>query len=215
MPHPALADGGGGADLAGLDQRVDGGKTLAGELEVGEQRRGARDVDDDDGRTGLLELGGDDLAGLARDDGERDEGRRDVEVLEGTRHRVLAADGGGAELELGLEGAEEGDERLAPALGVGAELLEVFLEGQAGPGGVATGGREAGQRFDDRADGAMAGRPLGDHRVEPVGHDGAGIGFPAQNGQFGRHGLLGGGLGGPAEGVEDRVSPDGGVKTLH
>ena len=57
MPHPALADGGGGADLAGLDQRVHGGEALAGHREVGEQRRGARHVHDDDRGAGLLELG--------------------------------------------------------------------------------------------------------------------------------------------------------------
>ena len=141
------------------------------------------------------------MAGPARDDGERDERRRDVEVLEGTGHRVLAADGGRAELQLGLQSAEQGHERLAPALRVGPEFLEILLQGQPGPGRIATGRGQAGQGLDDRADGAVARGPLGDLGVEAVGHDRTGLGLPTQNGQFGRHGLLGGGLGGPAEGV--------------
>jgi len=92
----ALTDRGGGADLAGDDEGVDGRKAFAGELEVRQERGRAGHVDDHDRGAGLLELGGDDLAGLARDDGERDERGRDVEVLERTRHAVLAADGGRA-----------------------------------------------------------------------------------------------------------------------
>jgi len=57
--------------------------------------------------------------------------------------------------------------------------------------------------------------PLGNLGVEPVGHNGAGIGFAGQDWQFGRHRLLGGGLGRPAERVQDRIRPDRGIKTLH
>ena len=118
MADAALADRGGGADLAGLDEGMDGGEALAGDLQVRQERGRAGHVDDHDRGAGLLELGGDDVAGLAGDDGEGDERGRDVEVLEGARHAVLAADGGRAELELRFERAEERHERLAPAGGI-------------------------------------------------------------------------------------------------
>ena len=44
-------------------------------------------------------------AGFSGSEGEGDEGRRDVEIVEGAGHRVLAADGGEAQRVLGVEGA--------------------------------------------------------------------------------------------------------------
>ena len=76
---------------------------------------------------GGLEVGRHKFARAHRRDGERDERRRDVVVEERTRHRVLTADGGGAELELGVQRAEERGKGLAPARGLIAKLLEEFL----------------------------------------------------------------------------------------
>ena len=130
--------------LALMARRTDKLEALAGELEVRQERGRAGHVDDHDRGAGLLELGGDDVAGLAGDDGEGDERGRDVEVLEGARHAVLAADGGRAELELRFERAEERHERLAPAGRILAELFEILLERQARAGRIAAGGGEAG-----------------------------------------------------------------------
>ncbi len=47
-------------------------------------------------------------------------------------HGVLAADGGDAQLQLGVQRAQQGGEGLAPALGSVAQLLEVLLEGEVG-----------------------------------------------------------------------------------
>ena len=215
MPYPALTDGRGGEDLAGLHQCMHRGKALTRDLEVGQQRGRARHIDDGHRRTGMFEFRGYDLASLAGYDGERDKRRRHIKFLERTGHRVLTADGGSAELQLGIERTEESDERLTPARWLTAEFFEILLKRQAGAGGITTGSRQAGQGLHHRTDRAVAGRPLSDLRVEPVGHDGADIGFSAQDRQLGRHGFLGGGLGRPAEGVQDRISPDRGIKTLY
>ena len=48
-------------------------------------------------------------------------------VKESTRHRVLTADGGSAELKLRVQRTEERGKRLAPAHGLIAELFKKFL----------------------------------------------------------------------------------------
>ena len=96
-----------------------------GVLEIG----GAEEIDR---VPGLLEFRGEDLAGLDGGDGEGDEGRGHVPVQEGPGHRVLAADGGGAVVQLGVQSAQQCGKGLAPAIRLRAELLEKFLKRQIG-----------------------------------------------------------------------------------
>ena len=193
---------------------MDGGEALAGDLEVRQERGRAGHVDDHDRGAGLLELGGDDVAGLAGDDGEGDERGRDVEVLEGARHAVLAADGGRTELELRFERAEERHERLAPAGGILAELFEIFLERQARAGRIAAGGGQAGERFHHRADRAVARGPLGDDGIEAVGHDRADVRLAAEDRELGGHRFLWGRLRRATERMQHRVGADRGIEAL-
>ena len=72
-------------------------------IEIGQEIGITRDIYQRDGRAGLFELGRQREAGQAGRKGESNERGRDVEFVEGTRHRVLAADGGEAQRVLGVE----------------------------------------------------------------------------------------------------------------
>ena len=87
-----------------------------------------------------LEFRGDDIAGLSRSDGERDQGGRHVQIQEGARHGVLAADGGYAQADLRLVCAQQGGEGLAPTGGFVSEPFKILLEGEINLGGIAAGG---------------------------------------------------------------------------
>ena len=63
-----------------------------------------------------LELGRQHLVGLQRGNGKGDQRGRHVQIHEGAGHGVLAADGGGAQLQLGVQRAQQGGEGLAPAV---------------------------------------------------------------------------------------------------
>ena len=103
---------------------------LQGE-EIGAAGDGVQDgPDEDDGALRLLELGGDDAAGLADGGSEGHQRGRNIQLLEGAGHAVLTADGGDAEADLCVQCAQQSGQRLAPALRGSAKALEVLLEGQ-------------------------------------------------------------------------------------
>ena len=108
----------------------DKGKDLLQTLRVRQpfRRPFRREADED--VAGLLHFRGNDVAGLLRGDREGNESRRDVQLLKGAGHGVLAADGADAEVHLGIEGAEQGGEGLAPALRIAAGLFEILLQGK-------------------------------------------------------------------------------------
>ena len=76
---------------------------------------------------GSLKLVGDYIVHLGSGNRKGDQCRWNVDVLEGAGHRVLTADGGGAELKLRVQRTEERGKRLAPAHGLIAELFKKFL----------------------------------------------------------------------------------------
>ena len=197
--------GPGGLDLTGLVQIIQG---LPGGLAVlgGEQIYGV---------VRRLEFGGEDLVGLHRGDGEGDEGGGDVLVQEGAGHGVLAADGGGTQLQLSVQRTQQGGEGLAPALGLAAQLLEELLEGEIGLVIVGTGGHQLGH---GGVHGGVSGGIGVHHRlvgVKAPGHHAGLVGLLAgQHGEQGGHGLGGGALGLAAEGHEDGSGADGPVKPL-
>ena len=80
-----------------------------------------------DGMARLLELRGDDFIRLQRGNGEGDHRGRHVLIQEGAGHGVLAADGGGSQSQLGIQGAQKGLEGLAPARRLVSQLLEELL----------------------------------------------------------------------------------------
>ena len=125
----------------------------------------------------LLELGGDHLAGLADGSGKGDQRGGHIQLFEGAGHTVLAADGGNAQIHLGIQSTQQGGQRLAPALGLGAQALKVLLEGQVGILIAEAGGHQLG-------DAVHHGHPCADilvgaHQVGVVapGHAGAGVGL--------------------------------------
>ena len=79
----------------------------------------------------LLEIGRDDASGIDSRNTEGHQHRRDVDLLEGTAHRVLAADRGQSQLDLHLQGTEQRPERLAPRTGRLGHALEILLIGIA------------------------------------------------------------------------------------
>ena len=186
---------------------------LQGE-EVGAAGDGVQDgPDEDDGALRLLELGGDDAAGLADGGGEGHQRGRHIQLLEGAGHAVLTADGGDAEADLRVQCAQQSGQRLAPALRGSAKALEVLLEGQVGVLIAEAGGHQLGHTLDD-------GHPcahilVGAHEVGVVApcHAGAGVGL-AVHGQLCDHGVLGGQLACAAEGHQHGGRADGGVEPL-
>ena len=136
-------------------------------------------------------------------------------VKESTRHGVLAADGGSAELKLRVQRTEERGKRLAPAHGLIAELFKEFLQGEICLVIICTGSDDLSDRGVDRAVRARVG--VGAHRVGVAapGHDAALLGRIArQHRQQRRHRLRGAALHLAAKGHEQRERADGGVETL-
>ena len=112
----------GGRNLPGLAQSVE---PLPGVL----QRFIAAVLNPEivDGVTGLLKLIGDDFLCLQRRNGKGDHRRRHILVEEGAGHGVLAADGSGAQMQLGIQCTQQGLKGLAPALGLVSQLFKELL----------------------------------------------------------------------------------------
>ena len=164
-----------------------------------------------------LELRGDGAGGVAHGHSEADQGRRNVEfaglVLKRAAHGVLAADGAGAQVDLGHEGAQDGCRGLAPALGLGAQTLEVLLEGEVGVLVLKAGGHELGDGLNHGQVGAS--KLVGFHQVgvEAPCH-GACRGGLAVHGELGDHGRAGGELRLAAKRHKHGCGTDGGVEAL-
>ena len=164
-----------------------------------------------------LELGRDGARRAAHGHSEADQGRRNVElaglVLKRAAHGVLATDGAGTQVDLGHEGAQDGCRGLAPALGLGAQTLEVLLEGEIGALVLKAGSHELGDGLDHGQVGAR--KLVGLHQigVEAPCH-GTRRGGLAVHGELGDHGRAGGELRLAAKGHEHGRGADGGVEAL-
>ena len=186
---------------------------LQGE-EVGAAGLGVQNgPDEDNSALGLLELGGNHLAGLADGSGKGDQRGGHIQLFEGAGHAVLAADGGNAQTHLGIQSTQQGGQRLAPALGLGAQALKVLLEGQVGILIAEAGGHQFG-------DTVHHGHPCADilvgaHQVGVVapGHAGAGVGLAIHR-QLCHHGVLGSQLVSTAKGHQDGGGTNGAVEPL-
>ena len=118
-----------------------------------------------------LELGRDRLLALLRRDGERDEGRGHVDVLEGAAHAVLAADGSHAEVTLCTVRSEQRRKGLAPALRLAHGLLEILLESEINFLCARPRRDQFRDAFDDGEIGAVEGALFADKGVKPPGHE--------------------------------------------
>ena len=102
-------------------------------------------------------------------------GGRNVQVLEGAAHGILAADGGQTQGRLHLEGAQECAQRFAPGMGIGAHALEVLLIGEAHAGIIGTAAGKLGAGFHHGISGAVVGAPEGQVRIVAEGHHAGGV----------------------------------------
>ena len=127
--------------------------------------------------SGFLEFRGDDGPGIHRRNAEGDEGGRDMDMLEGAAHGVLAADGGEAQLLLHLDRSQERAQRLAPGMRVVGHPLEVFLVGEAHAGPVGTGAGHFRAGLDDGVGRTVVRAPDRKVRVVAEGHDAGRIGI--------------------------------------
>ena len=114
---------------------------------------------------------------------------------------------------MGHEGAQDGCRGLAPALGLGAQTLEVLLEGEIGALVLKAGSHELGDGLDHGQVGAR--KLVGLHQigVEAPCH-GTRRGGLAVHGELGDHGRAGGELRLAAKGHEHGRGADGGVEAL-
>ena len=160
-----------------------------------------------------LELGAGDAVQVVNCGCEADQGGGNVQVLEAAGHGVLAADGAAAQVDLCVQGAQQGCQGLAPTLCVGAQLLEVLLEGEVCVLAAQTGSDQAGNAVYDGDVCSLVLVCAGQVGVEAVCHAGNRGGF-AQYGKLGDHCLGGGELALAAEGHQDGACADGGVKAL-
>ena len=214
----AVAGRGDGQGVASGGERLDGVKCGEKLLSIGTvvlAIGGGGDADD--AVREALELGGDGAGGLAHGDGEADQGRRNVElaglVLKRTAHGVLAADGTGTQVDLGHKGTQDGCHGLAPTLGLGAQALKVFLEGEVGALVLKAGGNELGDGLDHGQVGAC--KLVGLHQVgvEAPCHS-ARRGGLAVHGELGDHGRARSELRLATKGHEHGRGADGGVEAL-
>ena len=132
LRQPAGVQRPGGQQLALAGQVVDPRAVLLEGREVGHLPVVARQRQQHHPAPRPLEFGREDAARVDQRHGEGDQGRRHVQVPEGARHAVLAADGRDAQPALGAEGPQQGGERQAPAPRVAAGLGEILLQAQAG-----------------------------------------------------------------------------------
>lgn len=119
---------------------------------------------------GALEFGRGHAIDWAACGGERNERGRYVELFEGARHGVLAADRAHFSIDLRHERAEHGRNRLTPTRGLFTKAFEVFLERIVGVLALEARSHKLRERFDDREVGAIELVRLGKIRVEAPGH---------------------------------------------
>ncbi len=138
-----------------------------------------------------------------------------VNVIEGARHAVLAADGRQAETDLGVIRSQQGCKRLAPAGRVLRHPAEILLEGEPYPGEIPAAGHDPGHGLHHRIDSPVIGTPGGQIRVKTICHHGHGVRPALQHGQLRHHGLGLRQLIFSPVGHEHAGRTDGRVKHLH
>ena len=198
-----------------------GAQELGHQPEMGQQRLGIGQpglvvlrLQQADGVTRRLELIGYNVLHLLRGDSKGHQGWRHIQVFKGTGHRVLPTNGGDFQILLGLKGAQEGCQGLAPPLGIPAHPLEILLEGEVYIFIGCAGGHQFGGGLHHRQVRSVIGAPLGNKWVVAPGHEGTCIGVSLLQAHLVDHGLDGGLLMLAAEGHEHSPGSNGGVKPL-
>ena len=204
-----------GAGTAAVDHALDLVKALLHAVEHRQPvavilRRNA-----DDRVACLLEFRRDHLPAVGGAHCKGNQGGGHVDVLKGTGHGVLAADGSAAHFQLCPEGAQQCRKGLAPANRVVLGALEIFLEGEPALVVGTAGSHDLGDGLHHRQHRPVVGALFADDRVEAPAHQGAGVGLPLEHRNLCRHSLSGGQLILAAEGHQHRAGADGGVELFH
>ena len=161
----------------------------------------------------LLQFLADSFRSFARSDSEGYECRRNVEVIEGTAHGVLAADSAKTKSHLGMECAQESGSRLAPAVLV-RQFFEIFLQREVCLSPVSTHGYKACDGKEDCIDSTMERAPCSKIGIEAVRHEACCIGFTLSDRELGNHAVGRCLLVLAAKRHQDGSSSDSGVKTF-
>ena len=164
---------------------------------------------------GLLQLRADDVPQAPCADREGYQCRRNVHPVKGSAHGILPADRGKPKRLLGAVGAEQGAQRLAPALRLFCHPSEILLEAESGLFPVSAGGYDLRHGLEHREGCAVERAPGRQIRIEPVCHQGDGIALASADGKLCRHHLCLRSLVSPPERHQHASGADGGIKHLH
>ena len=137
-----------------------------------------------------LERAGDRLAGLRHRHRKADKRRRDIEIFKGAGHTVLAANRRQTEVQLRGECAEQGCGRLAPALRLIVQALEVLLERQAGLHRICADSCELREALHNGVCCAVERREARNTRNIAVSHSGSVIGLTREQRNLRNHGVF-------------------------
>ncbi len=136
-----------------------------------------------------LKLGRDNLLFLCDIHRKRHKRWRHVNVVKGSGHAVLAADGSKPVSDLGIIGSEQCGKWLAPALRIRSHPPEILLEGKPDLAVISACRHHPGYGFRHRIDSAMIRAPGGQIRVKAAAHHGDRVRLPPQDGELRHHGL--------------------------
>ena len=109
----------------------------------------------------LLKLRSDDVLLIGNIHGKGYQCWRNVNLIEGSGHAVLSADGWKSEAQLSLVCSKQSGERLAPAGGLLRHPAEVLLEGKTDLLIVTACGHNLGYRGNNRINSAVIRAPAG------------------------------------------------------
>ena len=137
--------------------------------------------------------------------------RRYVDIIEGTAHGILAADGTKTQGFLHMEGSQKSCCRLAPACFI-CQFFEIFLQCKVSLSPVSPHGHQAGDGKKDRIYSPVERTPGGQIRVKPVGHEAGAVSFSLSHRELGCHAVGRRLLVLSAERHEHRAGADGGVE---
>ena len=148
-------------------------------------------------------------------DSEGHKGRRYIDIVEGSGHGILAADGCKTVTHLCLISTEQSGKRLAPALRILCHSAEILLEGKMNLPEITAGSHYFCHGLRDSVNSTMIRAPAGQVRIKAIGHHGHGRCIALQHRHFGNHCLCLGQLVFAAVRHEHTGCTDGGVEHLH
>ena len=165
--------------------------------------------------SGLFQLRCDHVFLLCHIHSKGNQRRRNIDLIEGSGHAVLASDGRKAEAKLGRISSQQRCERLTPTGGLLAHPAEVFLEGETDPMEISASCYDPGHRFGHGISSAVIRAPGRQIGIKAIAHHRHGLGLSVLYRNPGYHGLCFGPLIFSPIGHQDAAGADGAVEHLH